>query len=68
MTTKNNIYKLRIILRDEYSELVDKYLEFDSLDEVRNYDLNDIANEAESFADDRDSYDTDLAIMRALGK
>ena len=42
-------YKINILIHNKHGELVDKQFSFNSLDEMRNLDINKLVNEAEDF-------------------
>lgn len=42
-------YKINILIHNTHGELLDKQLGFNSLDEMRNIDINALINEAEEY-------------------
>lgn len=44
------MYRVNIVIANDYGELVDTQRKFDTLDEVRFVDINKLVNEAEDYA------------------
>lgn len=43
------MYTINILIHNQHGELLDKAMSFNTLDEMRNLDVNNLVNEAESF-------------------